>query len=182
MSEIGFSSITEERKKSNLSEGEEPEVHYPFKISPFDKEALSWKSLTGSDVFLSNHLVDNNNSKQSLENEIVIENLHEFSDKFIESWSSKKPLINMEKPDEEDPVFMKVEGRHYFPLYAPYYKIVHNYLVCLKYTEITCGKWNHLNVTVDLACLTRYITIPSSNHHSDISNMVYHSSLVQTSI
>ena len=68
---------------------------------------------------------------------------------------------------------------HYMP---PYYKIVHNYLVCLKYTEITYGKWNHLNVTVDLACLTRYITIPSSNHHSDISNMVYHSSLVQTSI
>jgi hypothetical protein len=46
----------------------------------------------------------------------------------------------MEKPDEEDPVFMKVEGRHYLPLYAPYYKIVHNYLVCLKYTEITYGK------------------------------------------
>jgi hypothetical protein len=107
----------------------------------------------------------------------TISYLHEFSDKFIESWSSKKPLINMEKPDEEDPVFMKVEGRHYLPLYAPYYKIVHNYLVCLKYTEITYGKWNHLNVTVDLACLTRYITIPSSNRHSDISNMVYHSSM-----
>lgn len=71
--------------------------------------------MTGSDVFLSNHLVDNNNSKQSLENEIVIENLHEFSDKFIESWSSKKHLINMEKPEEEDPVFMKVEGKNYLP-------------------------------------------------------------------
>ncbi|XP_052100516.1 uncharacterized protein LOC127734587 isoform X3 [Mytilus californianus] len=99
----------EERKKSNLSEGEEPEVHYPFKISPFDKEALSWKSIKGSDVFLSNHLVDNNNSKQSIENEIVIENLHEFSDKFIESWSSRKPSVEMEKSEEEDPVFMNVD-------------------------------------------------------------------------
>ncbi|XP_063413108.1 uncharacterized protein LOC134695672 isoform X3 [Mytilus trossulus] len=99
----------EERKKSNLSEGEEPDVHYPFKISPFDKEALSWKSIKGSDVFLSNHLVDNNNSKQSIENEIVIESLHEFSDKFIESWSSRKPSLEMDKSEEEDPVFMNVD-------------------------------------------------------------------------
>lgn len=109
--------FSEERKKSNLSEGEEPEVHYPFKISPFDKEALSWKSIKGSDVFLSNHLVDNNNSKQSIENEVVIESLHEFSDKFIESWSSRKPSLEMDKSEEEDPVFMNVDGKSYLPFY-----------------------------------------------------------------
>lgn len=51
--------------------------------------------------------MDNNNSKHLLENDIILENLHEFSEKFIESWSSRKPVMDQ----EEDAVFMKVDGK-----------------------------------------------------------------------
>lgn len=111
--------FTEERKKSNLSEGEEPEIHLPFKISPFDKDAL--KPVSGSDVFINPHVIDNNNTKSSEDNSAIIENLHEFEDKLIETWSSPKArrsstsgetmeTITKDAEEDRDEIFMIVKG------------------------------------------------------------------------
>ncbi|KAK3089918.1 hypothetical protein FSP39_007645 [Pinctada imbricata] len=98
----------EERKKSNLSEGEEPEIHLPFKFNPFEKESLHHSSTSGSHLFLNSHS-DNNNTKVSPENQTLFNDLHEFGDKFLEIWSSGSQKSTDKMDTEEDEIFMTVE-------------------------------------------------------------------------
>ncbi|XP_062603723.1 uncharacterized protein LOC134265519, partial [Saccostrea cucullata] len=101
----------EERKKSNLSEGEEPEVHLPF--NPFETESLHHSSVSGSHLFLSPNSLNNNNTKHPPETQAFLESLHEFGEKFLGSWSDEEST-SMSATDEmtnqgEDPVFKTVE-------------------------------------------------------------------------
>ncbi|XP_060082242.1 titin-like [Ylistrum balloti] len=107
----------EERKKSNLSEGEEPEVHYPFKTSPFDKDAIDRIPVTGASLFLNSHATDNNNKKYSKENEEILTSLHSFGEKFMEMWSSGQSGVSLDRrgscsvmEEDDDTVFMTIKG------------------------------------------------------------------------
>ncbi|XP_069126174.1 titin homolog isoform X2 [Argopecten irradians] len=107
----------EERKKSNLSEGEEPEVHYPFKTSPFDKDAIDRITVTGESLFLNSHGSDNNNKISAKESEEILQSLHGFGEKFMELWSSGQSIKSPDRrgscstmEEEEDTVFMTIKG------------------------------------------------------------------------
>ncbi|XP_061174975.1 uncharacterized protein LOC133184124 isoform X2 [Saccostrea echinata] len=100
----------EERKKSNLSEGEEPEVHLPF--NPFDTESLHHSSVSGSHLFLSQNSLNNNNTKHPPETQAFLESLHEFGENFLEFWSDTSTSMSATDEmanQEEDPVFKTVE-------------------------------------------------------------------------
>lgn len=111
-------SLTEERKKSNLSEGEEPEVHLPF--NPFDTESRHHSSVSGSHLFLSPNSLNNNNTKHSAETRALLDSLHEFGASFLEAWSPNGPTemstTQKEGEEEEDPVFKTVEGEDFWLL------------------------------------------------------------------
>lgn len=96
----------EERKKSNLSEGEEPEVHLPF--NPFDTESLHHSSVSGSHLFLSPNSLNNNNTKHTPQTQALLESLKEFGEDFLGAWSNGP--TPMAATEDEDPVFKTVEG------------------------------------------------------------------------
>lgn len=96
----------EERKKSNLSEGEEPEVHLPF--NPFDTESIHHSSVSGSHLFLSPNSLNNNNTKHTPETRALLESLREFGEDFLGVWSNG--TTPMAATEDEDPVFKTVEG------------------------------------------------------------------------
>lgn len=97
-------SFAELRKRSTLSEGEEPEVQFPFKFNPFDPSA-SPGCLSGHTIFVSPHpsVLNNNNSHGQLS---VKEELYQFGEGFIERWSSEPK----QDPDY-DPIFMALNGQ-----------------------------------------------------------------------
>ncbi|KAK3602389.1 hypothetical protein CHS0354_026277 [Potamilus streckersoni] len=104
----------EQRKKSTLSEGEEPELHCPFQTSPFDKEFLSRHPVTGASIFInSDPSKYNNNSKSSLHVDQIPQDLYELNAKFLEEGVS--PPITTASPsaasleiEKSDPIFMSL--------------------------------------------------------------------------
>ncbi|XP_052248907.1 uncharacterized protein LOC127856627 isoform X2 [Dreissena polymorpha] len=91
------------RKRSTLSEDEEPAVHFPFVFNPFRPEGAQ-PCLSGHTIFVSPDpsVLNNNNSHKELP---ILEDLCHFGDGFLERWSS---------PDDDtsgidfDPIFMSL--------------------------------------------------------------------------
>ena len=102
-------SISELRKRSTLSEGEEPEIHCPFQTSPFDKQSLV-TSICGRTVFISpDPTVFNNNN--SFKGEEILKELCNFGEGFIEKWSSSDSTAHLE--EDYDSIFMSLNGKFY---------------------------------------------------------------------
>ncbi|KAL5021928.1 hypothetical protein ScPMuIL_001083 [Solemya velum] len=109
------------RKRSTLSEGEEPDVFLPFNFNPFDPE-VSLKYRHSPDILSAKADLkipeSNNNNKNNSDEKcgIVLTDLCEFSENFIERWSSPKwRTINntMESHSEvepEDVMFKNIKG------------------------------------------------------------------------
>ena len=96
------------RKRSTLSEGEEPEIHYPFQSSPFDKETLN-TPVCGRTIFISpDPTVSNNNN--SFKGETILNELHNFGDGFIEKWISSDSKAQQGEEDY-DSIFMSLNGK-----------------------------------------------------------------------
>ena len=96
---------TELRKRSTLSEGEEPDIHFPFQTSPFDKETLC-TPICGRTIFVSpDPSVSNNNN--SFKEEAILKELHIFGEGFIEKSSSS----DSKAQQEEDSIFMSLNGK-----------------------------------------------------------------------
>ncbi|XP_053394858.1 titin homolog [Mercenaria mercenaria] len=92
----------DQRKRSTLSEGEEPEVHFPFKTNPFNKESLQPK-FSGQSIFVSpNPCVFNNNN--SHKEAAIVKELCGFGDGFVEKWSAG---LSDSEPGY-DPIFMSL--------------------------------------------------------------------------
>jgi len=97
------------RKRSTLSEGEEPEVHYPFVFNPFTPPGEGGQPrLSGQSIFVSPDpsVVNNNNAHQCLP---VLKELYHFGEGFIERWADSLAKSRLSDPNY-DPVFMEVEG------------------------------------------------------------------------
>lgn len=103
------------RKRSTLSEGEEPEVHFPFKTNPFDKESLQPK-FSGQSIFVSPDpsVFNNNNNHKGA---TVVKELCSFGDGFVEKWSGTQPDTG--DPDY-DPVFMSLNGEIFMNCFSNY--------------------------------------------------------------
>ncbi|KAL3868401.1 hypothetical protein ACJMK2_041211 [Sinanodonta woodiana] len=104
----------EQRKKSTLSEGEEPELHCPFQTNPFDKEFLSHHPITGASIFINpDPSLYYNNSKSSLHVGQIPENLFELSAKFLEEGGSPpittiSPIASSLEIERSDPIFISL--------------------------------------------------------------------------
>jgi hypothetical protein len=93
------------RKRSTLSEGEEPEVHFPFTTNPFDKESLQPK-FSGHSIFISpNPRVFNNNN--SHKEAAILKELCGFGDRFVEKWCDGVTVGYL----DVDPIFMSINGK-----------------------------------------------------------------------
>ena len=97
--------FTDLRKRSTLSEGEEPEVHFPFKTNPFDEDPLQQK-LTGHSIFISpDPSVFNNNN--SYKEAAILKELCGFGDGFLDKWCEGVSDSDL----DIDPIFMSINGK-----------------------------------------------------------------------
>ncbi|XP_052778199.1 uncharacterized protein LOC128215553 isoform X2 [Mya arenaria] len=91
----------DQRKRSTLSESEEPEVHFPFVFNPFNPDTGQLR-LTGHSIFISPDpsVLNNNNSHRDIP---VLKELYHFAEGFLERWSSSG---TDKSGSDYDPIFM----------------------------------------------------------------------------
>ena len=99
--------ISELRKRSTLSEGEEPEIHFPFQTSPFEEQSQV-TPICGRTIFISpDPSVFNNNN--SFKGEEILKELYNFGEGFLERWSSSASSYQLE--EDYDSIFMSLNGK-----------------------------------------------------------------------
>ena len=89
-----------------MSEGEEPEIYFPFQTSPFDKESLH-PAVCGRTIFISpdpSVFINNN----SLQGEEILKELCNFGEGFIEKWCT---LDSKSLEEDYDSIFMSINGK-----------------------------------------------------------------------